>query len=145
MYEMISINVEHAYDETNIIGKILKLNNSAARMSTSINDDDLRCYHYSSENGIELRSSSNIAEDGKKIRFSEYLDQVSSHSDFIGSEISRTIEGVSLSPPKLDVTYGSNLLAWEKCRCILHNYGFRVRFRFDIYNGKSLIRMIIPI
>ncbi len=38
--------------------------------------------------------------------------------------------------PRLDLTHPENYTAWTICRTTLHNFGARVRFRLDVYNGN---------
>ena len=41
--------------------------------------------------------------------------------------------------PQLDLTIPSNYTAFLQCRKMLHNFGFRVRFRLDTYTGAVII------
>lgn len=41
--------------------------------------------------------------------------------------------------PKLDMKYASNYVAWAVCRTQLNDFGARIRFRLDVYNGEFLL------
>ena len=45
--------------------------------------------------------------------------------------------------PKIDMKCPQNHTTWNVCRLILHNFGARVRFRLDIYNGLPIYSLSI--
>ncbi len=85
--------------------------------------------------GIGLRSMHDAAERSSSVEAGRV-----SHSDLF----SPVLYLKNYSPeedimlPRLDMTKPCNYTTWAVCRSVLHNFGARTRFRFDIYNGNAV-------
>eukprot|EP00602_Paraphysomonas_sp_CaronLab_P006072 CAMPEP_0185017552 /NCGR_PEP_ID=MMETSP1103-20130426/493_1 /TAXON_ID=36769 /ORGANISM="Paraphysomonas bandaiensis, Strain Caron Lab Isolate" /LENGTH=298 /DNA_ID=CAMNT_0027547015 /DNA_START=1079 /DNA_END=1972 /DNA_ORIENTATION=- len=137
--------------DMNIVHRVVGRNTDAVRVSFARSD-----YEDVSSSGGDLeRPLVDGSEEEDKISKLElspndYPDMspdsssLSSNGRSYSSSISP--EGMTMDSfniPQIDMRHTTNYIVWMQARTILHNFGYRVRFRLDMYNGGIIFLLVV--